>query len=35
MIEQGRMRWENWMRVDWGELDNYTEWLAVTELNAF
>ena len=35
MVEQGEMRQENWMRVDWGEPDNYTRWLAVIELDAF
>ena len=35
MIEQSRTKQENWMRVDQGELDNHTEWLAVTELGAF
>ena len=29
------MKWENWMRIDWNESDNHTEWLTVTELDAF
>ena len=29
MIEQSRMGWENWTRVDWDKLGNHTEWLAV------
>ena len=35
IIEWGRMRQENWMKVNWNESDNYTRWLAVIELSAF
>ena len=35
MIEWSKIRWENWMRVNWDESDNYTEWLIVIKLNAF
>ena len=35
MIKWGGIRQENWMRVDWGELDNHTEWLAVMGLDTF
>ena len=34
-MEWGRMRQENWMKIDQGESDNHTEWLAVTGLGAF
>ena len=29
MIEQGKVGWENWMKVDWDKSGNHTEWLAV------
>ena len=35
MIEWGRMRQENWTKVNWGESDNYTGWLTVMGLGAF
>ena len=35
MVEQGRMRQENWMKVDQSEPDNHTRWLAITELDTF
>ena len=35
MVEQGRARLENWVKVDQGESDNHTGWLAVTGLGTF
>ena len=35
MIEQDRIKQENWMRVDWDELDNYTRWLIIMKLDTF
>ena len=35
MVEWGRTKQENWMRIDQDELDNHTRWLAVMELGAF
>ena len=29
IIEQDRIRWENWTKVDQGEPDNNIRWLAV------
>ena len=34
-MKWGRIRQENWMKVDWGEPDSHTEWLIIMGLDAF
>ena len=35
IIEWGRTKQENWMRVNWGESDNHTRWSTVIKLDTF